>query len=258
MAHSRGRARIGILVPFTNTNLEPDMAMMRPDGVSLHVARMGGYDEDEIPDETQMHGLGAADLDAPLHLLMGAKPDVVMYGCTSATLTHGPAFDRALADRIKSASGAETVTAAGALVNALKALGAKRIGFASPYVKAINDMAIGFLREMGIETVHRSEVTEALDNEGQGALAPDRVFALGLEADHPEAEAVVLSCTDMRSVEVLTRLEQKLGKPVVSSNQAMLFQALQMLNLPKSAPGFGQLLERSASLTTADPAKRSG
>lgn len=243
MTISRGRARFGILVPFTNTNLEPDMAMMRPEGVSLHFSRMGGYDEDEIPDETQMHKLGSADLDEPLSLLMGVKPDVVFYGCTSATLTHGPEFDRTLAEKIKATSGAETVTAAGALVNALGTVGARRIGFASPYVAAINKMAIGFLGEMGIETVARSQVTETLDNEGQGALDPDRVYALGRDADHPEADAIVMSCTDMRSTEVIAKLEQDLGKPVISSNQAMLFQALQLLNMPDPVRGFGQLLE---------------
>ena len=98
-SQTRGLARFGVLVPFTNSNLEPDMAMMRPDGVSLHFARMGGYDENEIPDAEQMRGLGDADLEEPLRLLMGVKPDVVLYGCTSATLAHGPAFDRALAAR---------------------------------------------------------------------------------------------------------------------------------------------------------------
>ena len=120
---SRGRARIGVLVPFTNTNLEPDMVLLRPDGVSLHFARLGGYDADEIPDEKQMKGLGAADLDEPLRLLAGVKPDVIIYGCTSATLSHGPEFDRTLAARIHADSGAHTVTAAGALVNALDVLG---------------------------------------------------------------------------------------------------------------------------------------
>jgi maleate isomerase len=123
---SRGRARIGVLVPFTNTNLEPDMAMMTPPGVSLHFARMGGYDEDAIPDAAQMQSLGAADLQETLTLLSGAKPDVVLYGCTSATLSHGPAFDRDLATRIKAQSGAQTVTAAGALVHALRTLGPRR------------------------------------------------------------------------------------------------------------------------------------
>lgn len=247
MHESRGRSRFGLLVPFTNANLEADMALMRPPGVSMHTSRMGGYDEDEIPDADQMHGLGAADLDGPLSLLMGVKPDVIFYGCTSATLTHGPAFDNDLARRIKADSGAETVTAAGALVHALKSLDVSRIGFASPYVPKINDMAIDFLAKMGVETVARSEVNAALGNHEQGALDPDAVFELGLAADHPQAQAVVLSCTDMRSVECLARLEQAVGKPVISSNQAMLFQALQVLGIAEPIEGFGQLLERDRS-----------
>ena len=244
MTQSRGRARFGVLVPFTNCNLEPDMVLLRADGVSLHFARMGGYDEDEIPDAEQMQGFGETDLDEPLRLLQGVRPDVILYGCTSATLTHGPAFDRALAARIKAESGAETVTAAGALVHALKTLGAGRIGFASPYVPAINDMATGFLSESGFEVVARSEVGETLDNTGQGALDPEAVFALGLAADHPDADAIVLSCTEMRSVEAIARLENEVGKPVISSNQAMAFQALQLAGIGDAVAGFGQLLER--------------
>ena len=243
MTRSRGRARFGILVPFTNTNLEPDMAMIRPDGVSMHFARLGGYDADEIPDEAQMQGLGASDLEEPLRLLNGVKPDVVLYGCTSATLTHGPGFDRQLAARIKADSGAETVTAAGALVEALTALKAKRIGFASPYVPAINDMAIRFLSDMGFDTVQRTDVEGVLDNDGQGALQPEDVFELGLKADHPKADALVLSCTDMRSVEVIDRLEAATGKPVVSSNQALMFAAMQTLGMKDRIAGFGRLLK---------------
>lgn len=242
---TRARARIGLLVPFTNTNLEPDFALMSPPDLTIHTARLGGYDEDEIPDESQMQGLGAADLDEPLRLLMGVKPDVVIYGCTSATLTHGPAFDRDLAARIERDCGARTVTAAGALVHALTALEASKIGFASPYVPAINDMAVAFLAQMGFSTLVRSEVEGTLSNEGQGALEPDAVLALGRKADGPEVEAIVLSCTDMRSVEILEALEAEVGKPVVSSNQAMLFEALGHLGLTDPLPGFGCLLERT-------------
>ena len=242
MTTSRGRARFGVLVPFTNTNLEPDMGLLRPDGVSLHFARLGGYDQDEIPDSEQMHGLGAADLSEPLRLLQGVNPEVILYGCTSATLTHGPSFDRELAKQIKQDSGAQTVTAAGALVHALQTLNAKRIGFASPYVPAINDMAVAFLAETGVKVVRRSEVNGTLDNYGQGTLTLDAVYELGRAADHPEAEAVVLSCTDMRSVEIIARLEAKLGKPVITSNQAMVFQAMQLAGLGEALSGFGRLL----------------
>lgn len=247
MTQSRGQARFGILVPFTNTNLEPDMALLRPDGVSLHFARVAGYDQDEIPDAEQMHGLGASDLDEPLRLLQAVRPDVILYGCTSATLTHGFAFDRDLAGRIKAASGAETVTAAGALVHALEVLGLHQIGFASPYVSTINDLAIAFLSETGIKTVARSETGKALDNYGQGELDPQAVFELGLAADHPEAQAVVLSCTDMRSVETIARLERALGKPVISSNQAMMFQAMQLAGIGEALSGYGELLSAERS-----------
>lgn len=243
MTKSRGRARFGILVPFTNTNLEPDMALMRPDGVSLHFARLGGYDQEAIPDSDQMHGLGAADLGEPLRLLQAVRPDVILYGCTSATLSHGVSFDRDLAQQIKQASGAETVTAAGALVHALHTLNIKRIGFASPYVPAINDMAVAFLSEVGIETVERAEFDIVLDNYGQGELDPQAVCDLGCAADHPDAEAIVLSCTDMRSVESIAKLEARIGKPVITSNQAMVFQAMQLAELGEALPGFGQLLK---------------
>lgn len=240
---SRGNARFGILVPFTNTNLEADFALMRPEGVSMHFSRLGGYEENEIPDEAQMQGLGASGIDEPLRLLLGVKPDIVIYGCTSATLTHGPVFDRQLSDQIQSLSNAITVTAAGAIVHALRDLGANKIGFASPYVPKINELAVEYLETEEIETLARSEVAETLSNDGQGALSPQAVYELALKADHSEIDALVLSCTDMRSVEIIEMLEEKIGKPVVTSNQAMLYQALQGINYSQPLDGFGTLLK---------------
>ena len=226
----RGRARIGALVPFTNTNLEPDLAMLAPPGVSIHVARLGGYDADAIPDAGQMAGLGAADLDEPLRLLSGARPDAVLYGCTSATLAHGPEFDRALAEKVRATSGAHCITAAGALVAELRRLGVVRIGFASPYVRTLNDIAIAFLAESGFETVSRADWPEDLGNDGQGALTPEEVHAHGLVADSLRAQALVLSCTDMRAAECADRLEAATGKPVITSNKAMMACALRVLD----------------------------
>ncbi|MFK7939489.1 MAG: aspartate/glutamate racemase family protein [Roseovarius sp.] len=243
-ATSRGRARIGVMVPFTNTNLEPDLIMMCPPGVSVHITRLGGYDEDEIPDEDQMAGLGASDMGGTLSLLQGVKPDVIQYGCTSATLAHGPSFDSALAQQIKAQAGAQTVTAAGAVVHALKSLGAHNVAFASPYVPSLNDRAIAYLADEGITAVSRADVTERLGNAGQGAMTPEAVKTLARRADCDQAQAIVLSCTDMRSTEVIAQIEAELGKPVVTSNQAMMFQTLQCLGITDVPAGFGQLMER--------------
>ena len=230
---SRGRARLGIVVPFSNTNLEPDMQLLRPNGVSLHFARAGGYDLDEVPDSDQMRQMSLASLDSVMTLLGATRPDAILYGCTSATLAHGPKFDREFADQISAMVGKPAITAAGALVLALQTLGVKKIGFSSPYVEQLNQEAIEFLGQSGFETVSSAYVGEDLGNYGQGELTPEKVIELGLEADSDSAETIVLSCTDMRAVEVIDTLEQKLGKPVVTSNQALMFAAAKALNLRK-------------------------
>lgn len=245
MTHeSRTRAKIGVLVPFTNTNLEADMMLMRCPDTTVHFQRMGGYDVDEIPGSEQMAGLGASDISHDLRMISGVRPDVVLYGCTSATLTHGPSFDADLAAQIKAGSGAISLTAAGSLVAGIRAIGATKVGFSSPYLGEINTQALAFLAANGIETIRCADVGRELGNYGQGELTPQEVFDLACQADHPEAQAIVLSCTDMRAVEAVERIEARLGKPVVTSNQAMMFRLMQALGLPRHAALPGRLFDR--------------
>jgi maleate isomerase len=156
-------------------------------------------------------------------MIAAVSPDVILYGCTSATLSHGLDFDKRLKESIATITGAFAITAAGALIEALSALKITKIGFASPYVQNVNDLAIEFLSDAGFETVARAESDKPLSSIEQGALTPDNVYTLALQADSPETEAIVLSCTDLRAVEIVERLEAKTGKPVVTSNQAMMF-----------------------------------
>ncbi|WP_171205839.1 Asp/Glu racemase [Ruegeria sp. HKCCA0235A] len=243
MTETRTAAKIGVLVPFTNTNLEPDMEMLRPPNTTIHFQRMGGYDVDEIPCSDQMAGLGASDISHDLRMISGVRPDVVLYGCTSATLTHGPSFDAELAQQIKSESGALSLTAAGSLIAAIKVLGATKVGFSSPYLGEINAQAMDFMAQNGIETVRCADVGRKLGNYGQGELTPDDVYELACQADHPQAQAIILSCTDMRSVEAVDRIEATLGKPVVTSNQAMMFCLMRALNLPRHDALPGRLFD---------------
>lgn len=236
--------KVGVLVPYTNTNLEPDMVLMRPEGCSLHFERLGDYDIDAIPGSDQMARLGASDITESLRLISGVRPNAVLYGCTSATLTHGRGFDRDLAARIKERSGAVSLTAAGSLVAAIRALDARRVGFSSPYLGEINDQAVAFLSDHGIETVARADIGRELGNYGQGELTPDEVFDLAMRVNEPGVEAIVLSCTDMRSVEAVDRIEAATGKPVVTSNQAMVFGLCRALGLPRPNGAPGRLFDR--------------
>ena len=255
---SRGRARIGVVVPVSNSNLEPDLALLRPRGVSLHFARVGGYDLDAVPDGAQMRQLAQESLDDIIDSLAACRVDVILYGCTSATLAHGRDFDRDLRRQIEARAGVPAVTAAGAVVEALRDLNAARIGLATPYTADLNRAAAAYLESCGIEVAAAAGVDAALDNYQQGALTPAQVFALGLRADHARAQAALLSCTDMRAVEVIDALEAALDKPVVTSNQALLYAALKRLNArpataePLSAPpGFGRLLSAVAPAPAA-------
>ncbi len=238
---TRTSAKIGVLVPFTNCNLEPDMELLRPPNTTVHFARLGGYDADEIPGSDQMAGLGSSDITEALHLISGVRPDVILYGCTSATLTHGPNFDAELSEKIKRSSNAISLTAAGCLVTAIKAIGATNVGFASPYLGEVNEQAAEFLSKEGIQIINCADIGRDLGNYGQGELTPDEVYELALKADHDDAEAIVLSCTDMRSVEVIERIEKRLRKPVITSNQAMMYCLMKALGISRQTNSPGRL-----------------
>ena len=240
---ARAGMKIGVLVPYTNVNLEPDMAMMRPPGCTMHFERLGDYDIDEIPGSDQMARLGRSDISETLRLISGIRPAAILYGCTSATLTHGTAFDRDLARKIKTGSGAISITAAGALVRAIKALGATRIGFSSPYLGEINDQAEAFLADEGIATTARADIGRALGHYGQGELSPAEVFELAVRVATPQTQAIVLSCTDLRAAEAVDDIEAATGLPVVTSTQAMIFALCQDLGLSRPAGAPGRLFD---------------
>ena len=189
-----------------------------------------------------MAGLGTSDLSETLRLISGIRPAAILYGCTSATLTHGVKFDQELAEQIKVSSGAVSITAASSLVAAMKALHVTKIGFASPYLGEVNDQAVQFFASEGITTVHRADIGKALGNYGQGELKPEEITKLALRADGPDVQAIVLSCTDMRAVETIGAVEAQTGKPVITSNQAMVFQLCKALGLRFPARPWGTLL----------------
>lgn len=220
---SRDKGRIGMIVPSSNSNLEPDCFLLVPAGVTLHFTRIGGYDVDDIPDGEEMRSFASQSLDDTLGLLADAAIDVIAYGCTSATLAHGYAFDQAFQQKMATKTGVSAFTAAGAIVEALSVLDVSRIAFTSPYVPRLNEEAIAFLAECGIETVSHVGTIKPLSSREQNALTPDDAYQLACKADSPQAEAIVISCTDFRVLEVLDMLERELGKPVITSNQALMY-----------------------------------
>jgi len=233
LADTRTR-RIGMIVPSSNTNAEPDCLMLAPPGVTIHTTRSGGYDVEAIPDSAEMRRFARQALDEQLQLLVDGRVELIAYACTSATLAGGPEFDQAFCDEIMAKTGLPVVTTAGALIEAMHDTGVSRVAFTSPYVPMLASEAVDFIEQCGIEVVNRLDYKNELSSLDQNALTPEDAYRTGLAVDHPEAEMIVISCTDYRALEAVPALEQALGKPVITSNSALMYACLKRLEVGRS------------------------
>jgi maleate cis-trans isomerase len=182
--------------------------------------------------------------DDVIESLRHCRADMILYGCTSATLAQGPDYDRDFRKNIERITGVPAATAASALVEVLIAIGVQRFAFTSPYVATLNDLAIGFIESFGATCVRRADAPQALSNEAVGDTRPEEIIEVALDADHASAQALVISCTDYRATEAIAEIETRLGKPVITSNQALLLVALKRLGIE---PGDSSLARHLAT-----------
>jgi maleate isomerase len=236
------RARIAVLVPPGNPTVEPELYRMAPTGVSLHFARLDPGDDRGAPGGVGMEERTRAylaGLDAPVRALAVLSPAVVVLAHTGSSYVNGFANEPALIDRLSALAQTSAVTAASALRWALLHLGVKRLALGTPYPASLSAQGKGYWEAAGFEIVgyHRLEGVTNIYAETE-----ERAYALARSADAPAAEAVLLSGTGLPTVRVLETLERDLGKPVVSSIQAILWQALRMAGMRQTIAGFGRLL----------------
>jgi maleate isomerase/arylmalonate decarboxylase len=234
------RAKLGVIVPPTNTVNEAEWARLMPAGVTFHTARMKLHADTESPSgRAALH----RDLDLAIGSLVPARIDVIAYACTAGSMSLP--ID-ALARRMSETSGRASVTTAAAIVQALRALAAQRIVVATPYHDALNAHEVGFLSSCGFEVL-------AIDGLGIGASGPqdyiriaetplEVIRAQARQVMRPRAEALLMSCTDYPALGLVEELERDFGIPVITSNTATLWAALRAAGIPDAIPGGGQLL----------------
>ena len=232
------RCRVGMIVPPNNTIGEIEFARLAPDGVSAHVTRMALHLD-------LSHGVDGlyADLAQPIGFLREASVDVIAYACTASSMQCP--LD-ALAARMSAlGGGVPAVSTAQAIVEALRALGARRIAVATPYLPAVNEHERHFLEANGFEVLAIEGLGIGETREDFRYLArvpPEVAYRLARKVDRPDADAIVISCADFATLPILQRLETDCGKPVVTSNLATFWAAVRRGGVPDHIPGVARLL----------------
>lgn len=231
------RLRLGLVALATDHTSETELHRMLPaDGVDLFVTRVhySGY-----CDPASLRAMGDELAAAAELLLPGTPLDGIAWGCTSGTAALG--FER-VASTIRAARPGVTVTtplsAAGA---AFRTLGVGRVAVLTPYSDEVNRMIVERLEEGGIRVPRLATFDLRTDRE-MWTVPPEAIEAAVADMEVAGAEAVFVSCTALRSALAIAPLERRIGLPVITSNQAMLWEMLRSAGYAHPIQGFGRLL----------------
>lgn len=236
--------RIGLAVLDSDLTIEPDLRRVMPEGTEIHAARVS-YPQRVTPENM---ALAAERAVVAAQQLLPVRPAAIAWACTSGSFYEGRAGNDRLLARLAAACGDVPVTTASqALVEALKALGVERPMVGSPYSQAINDRLAAFLVEhgfkpAGIAQLHQQDLG---DYELQD-VDEDRLAAFIETLAEGESDAVVLSCTGLATSSLAPRMEQRIGKPVITSNLAILWHCWRLGHLSGRPAVKGRLFEKLA------------
>jgi maleate isomerase len=241
--------RIGQIVPSSNTTMETEIpALLRalervsPERFTFHSSRM------RMKQVTQEE-LAAMDAESERCAaeLADARVDVMGYACLVAIMCMGKGYhceseERLHAVTVREGSPTPIVTSAGALVDGLRTLGAKKIAMVSPYLKPLTKIVAEYIEAEGIEVIDVISL-EIADNLEVGRRDPMALVEIYRKLKLADADALVLSsCVQMPSLAAIAPVQAECGLPVVSAAVCTTHQMLKKLGLATHVPDAGTLL----------------
>ncbi len=235
------RGRIGVIVSPPNTVVECEFAQMAPEGVSVHAARLGrpqgaaGTLSGDVVLQTN------ADLPRAASSLAELRLDVVVFAHTAGSMLGGVRYDQELIAMMEAKVGCPAVTTASAAVAALKGAGARRLALLTPYPEDMTVKEAGFLQQTvpSLEVVSQRSLGTATGL-AIGDLMPQVAYREAKNIRTSAADALFLSGTNWRTIEVISDMEADLGLPVFTANQVTMWAVLGKMNAA-GKPGFGSL-----------------
>lgn len=237
--------RLGLITLATDLTSEGDFARIcAPRGIAVHATRVAYQNPTTAGNLRAMQPrlAEAASLIAP-----GETLGAVAYSCTAASVLIGDDMVRQAVQHGR--PGVPCVTPIGAALAGLRRLGARRISVLAPYTEAVTLPVCEFFSGNGFELC--SAACFGLDDDRQMArLSPRSLIEASAEICDPQADALFISCTALRACEVAAAIEERIGRPVITANQAMIWGALRAAGHVDPVDGFGRLFR----LPTAEAA----
>jgi arylmalonate decarboxylase len=232
------RPLLGLIAPPADFPIPPEGVALYDSTIRFSVVGLGlktmtpaGYDsviDKIVPAAVELKKRGATAID-----LLG----------TSLTFYRGAAFNAKLLGDIRKATGLKTTSMSTAIIDGLRAVGAKRIAAATAYNEEVNRRLNTFLNESGFEVLTmRGLGLEAIGDPGKVTQAELQKFSADVFKQAPKADALLVSCGGLRTLEILAPLEEETRVPVVSSLPHALWAGMRLLGLRVKANGYGRLL----------------
>ena len=231
------RLRLGLIIPSSNRLTELQFHRYAPPGVDIHVTRLRMTGAFTAPIAQLMPRIIEA-----AEMLADARCDVIGFHCTATSMEEGAAGDRAIIDAIADATDHTATSTATAVLAALQAVNAQRLALITPYVEATHRTEIDFLTEAGFD-VARDHCLGLTGSDAYISVTPETWIDQSLAQRDDSLDAYMLGCTNIRSIEVIEEIESALDRPVITSNQAMLWQSLRLGGLPDQLPHLGRLFQ---------------
>ena len=231
------RWRIGVIALATDHTTERDFYAICPaDEVGVYVSRV--VNENPISAEN-LRAMQPRLQEAAALILPDETVDAIAYSCTSASAMIG---DDTVRNSIQAAKpGVPCVTPTSGAIAAFKTLGVNKVSVLTPYPRDVSAYLADYFESLGLE-VQSVDYMNVTDDRDMARVTPATIVEAAEAAMVPEAEALFISCTALRGVSAVQTLEERLGKPVVSSNQAMIWQTLRAAGCETRRQGYGRLL----------------
>ena len=233
---NKANPRVGLIALGSDFRIEKDFNnVFYGRDIDLYVNRIHCYNP--LTNET-LAKMADDITDVVSDILPDQKIDCVAYGCTSGTVAAGYDLINTKVNLAKPE--AKVTTPITAAVKALEALGIKKISIFTPYTKTINDLVVGYFEKENIiiNSLTYFDIDSDLDI---GKVDEDYLFEVLSKIDLSESDALFVSCTALPVLSIIDKLEKRLNKVVLSSNQTLIWDSLNSIGYKNNIEGFGKL-----------------